>query len=192
MLNLLATRYAIPRERCGIAGYADTMPVDSNETPEGRARNRRVDIVNLNDRVWSGLSPFRFPPPRARLLRRDSRMPPGSADEVTGRRSRLKRRSNCFHCCNRCHASQLNSSARSITILILFFRFPPGLPGFDEEREFLFLKVPASEPVMFLQSISMRSLCFVLVPILTLVPNFPLALTPEELHASVSPPIVNR
>jgi chemotaxis protein MotB len=51
MLNLLATRYGIPRERCGISGYADTMPVDSNDTPEGRARNRRVDIVILNDRV---------------------------------------------------------------------------------------------------------------------------------------------
>jgi flagellar assembly factor FliW len=63
------------------------------------------------------------------------------------------------------------------------FLFPSGLPGFDEEREFLFLKVPESEPVMFLQSVSMRTLCFVLVPILTLVPDFSLTLTAEELKA---------
>jgi chemotaxis protein MotB len=30
-------------------GYADTVPVESNDTPEGRARNRRVDLVILNN-----------------------------------------------------------------------------------------------------------------------------------------------
>jgi len=30
------------------AGYADTAPVASNDTEEGRARNRRVDIIILN------------------------------------------------------------------------------------------------------------------------------------------------
>ena len=34
-----------------IAGYADTAPVDSNETEEGRAHNRRVDIVILNQQA---------------------------------------------------------------------------------------------------------------------------------------------
>jgi chemotaxis protein MotB len=32
-----------------IVGYADTVAVDSNQTEEGRRRNRRVDIVILND-----------------------------------------------------------------------------------------------------------------------------------------------
>jgi flagellar assembly factor FliW len=63
------------------------------------------------------------------------------------------------------------------------FHFPAGLPGFEEEREFLFLNVPESEPVMFLQSVSMRGCCFVLVPILTLAPGFRLALTPDESQA---------
>ncbi len=49
MLELFATRYAIPRERMAIAGYADTAPVASNDTEAGRARNRRVDIVVLNE-----------------------------------------------------------------------------------------------------------------------------------------------
>ncbi|HWE52201.1 MAG TPA: flagellar motor protein MotB [Bryobacteraceae bacterium] len=51
MLNLLATQFSIPRSRCAIAGYADTIPVDTNLTPEGRARNRRVDVVILNEQA---------------------------------------------------------------------------------------------------------------------------------------------
>jgi hypothetical protein len=31
-----------------ITGYAETVAVDSNDSPEGRARNRRVDVVILN------------------------------------------------------------------------------------------------------------------------------------------------
>ena len=48
MMDLLATRFEVPAQRMAIAGYADTVPVDSNETPEGRAHNRRVDIVILS------------------------------------------------------------------------------------------------------------------------------------------------
>jgi len=32
-----------------IAGFADTAPVATNDTPEGRAYNRRVDIIILDD-----------------------------------------------------------------------------------------------------------------------------------------------
>jgi len=48
MLELLNQRYNIPRERLAIVGYADTAAVASNDTDEGRAQNRRVDIVILN------------------------------------------------------------------------------------------------------------------------------------------------
>lgn len=48
MLELLTQRYEIPEQRLAIAGYSDTAPVGSNGTPEGRARNRRADIVILN------------------------------------------------------------------------------------------------------------------------------------------------
>ena len=34
--------------RMAIAGYADTAPSDSNQTEEGRAHNRRVDLVVLS------------------------------------------------------------------------------------------------------------------------------------------------
>jgi chemotaxis protein MotB len=48
-LELLSTKFGVPRSRLSIAGYADTAPVASNETDEGRARNRRADIVILNE-----------------------------------------------------------------------------------------------------------------------------------------------
>lgn len=48
MLELLVNRFRIPRERLAVAGYADNVPVNSNDTEAGRARNRRVDIVVLN------------------------------------------------------------------------------------------------------------------------------------------------
>jgi chemotaxis protein MotB len=48
VLELLATRFEIAPGRMAVAGYADTAPVSSNATEEGRSRNRRVDIVVLN------------------------------------------------------------------------------------------------------------------------------------------------
>lgn len=48
VLELLTTRFGIPPQRLAVAGYADTVPVDSNGTEEGRSHNRRVDIVILN------------------------------------------------------------------------------------------------------------------------------------------------
>jgi chemotaxis protein MotB len=51
MMELFSGRFEIPPQRMAIAGYADTSPLDSNDTPEGRAHNRRVDIVILNQRV---------------------------------------------------------------------------------------------------------------------------------------------
>lgn len=48
VLELLAGRFGLPRDRMAIVGYAETAPVASNDTEEGRARNRRVNIVILN------------------------------------------------------------------------------------------------------------------------------------------------
>jgi chemotaxis protein MotB len=51
MLQLLSTRFGIARERLALAGYAETMPAGPNDTEQGRARNRRVDVVILNQRM---------------------------------------------------------------------------------------------------------------------------------------------
>ena len=48
MLNVLTDKFQLSAERFSVAGYADTAPVASNDTEEGRARNRRVDIIVLN------------------------------------------------------------------------------------------------------------------------------------------------
>ena len=41
----MTERFGLDRERFSVVGRADTMPVASNATPEGRARNRRVDLI---------------------------------------------------------------------------------------------------------------------------------------------------
>ena len=41
----------LDRNKYSIAGYADTRPVASNDLPDGRALNRRVDIVVVRNDV---------------------------------------------------------------------------------------------------------------------------------------------
>lgn len=48
MMEILTNRFGVAREKMAISGYADTAPVASNDTEEGRAQNRRVDIIILN------------------------------------------------------------------------------------------------------------------------------------------------
>jgi chemotaxis protein MotB len=48
VLETLCGTFELSRARFSVVGRADTVPIDSNETAEGRARNRRVDIVILN------------------------------------------------------------------------------------------------------------------------------------------------
>jgi chemotaxis protein MotB len=43
--KLFVTRYGFPPESLSVAGYAEFHPVSPNTTPEGRALNRRVDLV---------------------------------------------------------------------------------------------------------------------------------------------------
>jgi chemotaxis protein MotB len=49
LLEILSTQFNVPPSHMSVAGYADSAPIASNDTEEGRARNRRVDIVILND-----------------------------------------------------------------------------------------------------------------------------------------------
>lgn len=48
LLAALTETFHLKAERFSVVGRADTFPIASNETPEGRARNRRVDVVIVN------------------------------------------------------------------------------------------------------------------------------------------------
>ena len=48
VLELLCQRFQLEPRRFAVAGYADFHPLANNDTADGRARNRRVDIVVLS------------------------------------------------------------------------------------------------------------------------------------------------
>lgn len=48
VMHLLTERFGIAPERISVVGYGDLRPVADNRRPEGRAKNRRVDIVILS------------------------------------------------------------------------------------------------------------------------------------------------
>jgi chemotaxis protein MotB len=50
-INVLAylADLGIAEKRFQVAGFADTVPISRNDTSEGRAYNRRVDIIVLDD-----------------------------------------------------------------------------------------------------------------------------------------------
>lgn len=61
LVRLFIVRYHVEPKRLSAAGFAEYHPVDDNEIPEGRARNRRVDIVILNP-AFQERSPFTASP----------------------------------------------------------------------------------------------------------------------------------
>jgi chemotaxis protein MotB len=48
VLETLCETFQLPRQRFSVVGRADTLPIDDNATSDGRARNRRVDVVIVN------------------------------------------------------------------------------------------------------------------------------------------------
>ena len=48
MISYLIVNLGFTPELLSAAGYGEFRPTDSNDTPDGRAHNRRVDIVILN------------------------------------------------------------------------------------------------------------------------------------------------
>ncbi len=49
VLQRMIEQHGLPPARVGAVGYGEYHPVATNDTPEGRARNRRVDIIVLID-----------------------------------------------------------------------------------------------------------------------------------------------
>jgi chemotaxis protein MotB len=48
LLRIFITEYNLAPGRLTVSGYGEYHPVDTNDTPEGRGHNRRVDIVVLS------------------------------------------------------------------------------------------------------------------------------------------------
>jgi len=48
MIKLFIAQFGIAPNRLSASGYSEYYPIASNDTPEGRAQNRRVDLVLLN------------------------------------------------------------------------------------------------------------------------------------------------
>jgi flagellar assembly factor FliW len=63
------------------------------------------------------------------------------------------------------------------------FEFPSGLPGFEAEHAFVFLEQPATHPLMFMQSLSRKDVCFILLPVLAADRHYELRLSDEDLAA---------
>ena len=62
LAKLFIYRYKMDPMRLSAAGYAEFHPVDDNDTAEGRAHNRRVDVVILNPALRER-APFVLVPP---------------------------------------------------------------------------------------------------------------------------------
>lgn len=62
------------------------------------------------------------------------------------------------------------------------FQFPAGLPGFEDEHEFVALEQPRIRPIVFLQSLKRPDLCFITLPVQTIEPAYRLSLSAEELR----------
>jgi chemotaxis protein MotB len=76
MLNLFAAQFSVPKERMSIAAYGENAPVAPNETPAGRARNRRVDIILLSEIGKQGEPLQEQPDPAHREKAFESHPPP--------------------------------------------------------------------------------------------------------------------
>jgi flagellar assembly factor FliW len=61
------------------------------------------------------------------------------------------------------------------------FDFPLGLPAFESEKRFVPIELPEHAPLLFLQSVAQRELCFLTLPILVVDRGYQLAICREDL-----------
>jgi flagellar assembly factor FliW len=59
--------------------------------------------------------------------------------------------------------------------------FPSGLPGFEEQRQFLALNYDDTKPLVFLQSLGDAGLCFITLPVRCVDPEYRLQVSEADL-----------
>jgi flagellar assembly factor FliW len=62
-------------------------------------------------------------------------------------------------------------------------RLPNGLPGFEQEREFILIDRPVNRPLVFIQSLRTAGLCFVALPVLSVDADYRLCVSSDDLDA---------
>lgn len=58
LLALLNHKYGVPESRLSLSSYGSNRPTDSNDTADGRAHNRRVEIIILDETLQKNSSRF--------------------------------------------------------------------------------------------------------------------------------------
>lgn len=53
-VSIWLVEHGVSRDRLEVRGYGETAPIGDNSTPEGRARNRRVEIVRIDVKPPTG------------------------------------------------------------------------------------------------------------------------------------------
>lgn len=66
--------------------------------------------------------------------------------------------------------------------------FPRGLPGFENRRGFVAVHLPASDPLVFLQSLEDPGLCFLTTPVAAVDPDYRLEIGAEDRELLGLPP----
>ena len=65
VVRIFSELYAVPIAHLSATGFADSKPVATNDTPEGRTKNRRVEIIvlekNLTEESLDSLLPDASP-----------------------------------------------------------------------------------------------------------------------------------
>src|SRR5262245_23254836 len=68
------------------------------------------------------------------------------------------------------------------------YEFPDGIPGFEDEKQFVFIDQPSTKPLVFMQSVAHSEVCFLGLPIRTIEPNYRLHVSTEDLLSLSLPP----
>jgi flagellar assembly factor FliW len=61
------------------------------------------------------------------------------------------------------------------------YDFAAGIPGFEKEKQFLFVDQPLTKPLIFMQSLEQPELCFLGLPIRSIDPGYRLHISEEDL-----------